>query len=441
MPSAPFAWGPHAERGGRGARGAAPLDICVGIQWGDEGKGRVVDLLARDYGVIARFGGGDNAGHSIEVGDTKLALHVVPSGVLVEGTKLLIGAGTVVSLQGLVNELDMLAALGIDVSRVFVAARAHIVFPYHATLDRLGERQRGGAAIGTTGRGIGPAYVDRAGRLGITYGDLAKPDEVLATKIRQALLTRAPWFAGADDVPREEDVVGETLALAKRVLPHVVEDVGFLHDAIACGERILAEGAQGTMLDVTFGTYPYVTSSHTVAGAACTGLGVGPTAVGRVLGVAKAYCTRVGGGPFPSELSDERGERLRAQGREFGVTTGRPRRCGWYDAVAARYAAQVNGLDALFITKLDVLSGFERIGIVTGYRRADGTPCGIDALGDADLLVDVEEHPGWGDDIRGVRRIADLPAAARAFVDRLAALTGVPVAAVSVGPERSALAV
>ena len=414
--------------------------MCVGIQWGDEGKGRVVDLLARDYDVIARFGGGDNAGHSIEVGDTKLALHVVPSGVLVERTKLLIGAGTVISLQGLVNELDMLAKLGIDVSRVFIAARAHIVFPYHATLDRLGEKQRGGAAIGTTGRGIGPAYVDRAGRLGITYGDLAKPDEVVATKIRQALLTRAPLFAGADDVPREEDIVGETLALAKRVLPHVVDDVRFLHDAIARGERILAEGAQGTMLDVTFGTYPYVTSSHTVAGAACTGLGIGPTAIGRVAGVAKAYCTRVGGGPFPSELSDERGERLRSQGREFGVTTGRPRRCGWYDAVAARYAAQVNGLDALVITKLDVLSGFERIGIVTGYRRAGGAPCGIEALGDADLQVEVEEHDGWADDIRGVRRIADLPAAARSFVDRLAALTGVPVAAVSVGPERSALA-
>ena len=418
-----------------------PVDVCVGIQWGDEGKGRVVDLLARDYGVIARFGGGDNAGHSIEVGDTKLALHVVPSGVLVAGTKLLIGAGTVVSLQGLVNELDMLTKLGVDVSRVFVAARAHIVFPYHATLDRLGEKQRGGAAIGTTGRGIGPAYVDRAGRLGITYGDLTKPDEALATKIRQALLTRAPLFAGAEDVPREEDIVGETLALAKRVVPHVVDDVRFLHDAIARGERILAEGAQGTMLDVTFGTYPYVTSSHTVAGAACTGLGIGPGTIGRVIGVAKAYCTRVGAGPFPSELGDERGERLRSQGREFGVTTGRPRRCGWYDAVAARYAAEVNGLDALVITKLDVLSGFDRIGLVTGYRRADGTQCGIEALGDADLHVEVEEHEGWADDIRGVRTIAGLPAAARAFVERLAAVTGVPVAAVSVGPERSALAI
>ncbi len=417
-----------------------PVDIAVGIQWGDEGKGRIVDLLARDYAIVARFGGGDNAGHSIEVGETKLALHIVPSGVLVERTKLLIGAGTVVSLRGLVDELDTLVKLGVDTSRVVVSARAHIVFPYHAALDRLLEKQRGGAAIGTTGRGIGPAYVDRVGRLGITFGDLAKP-EVLATKIRQALLARAPLFAGAEGVPREEDIVGETLTLAERIVPHVVDDVALLHDAIARGERILAEGAQGTMLDVTYGTYPFVTSSHTVAGGACIGLGIGPTTVGRVLGVAKAYCTRVGSGPFPSELSDERGERLRAQGREFGVTTGRPRRCGWYDAVAARYAAQLNGLDGLAITKLDVLSGFGRLGIVTGYRRADGTPCGVEGLADPGLQVEVEEHPGWDVEIRDVRRIADLPAAARAFLDRLAQVTGVPVLAVSVGPERSALAV
>jgi adenylosuccinate synthase len=428
-----IAWGPQRDV-------TRPVDIVVGIQWGDEGKGRVVDLLARDYAAIARFGGGDNAGHSIEVGETKLALHIVPSGALVEGTKLLIGAGTVVSLQGLANELDTLAGLGVDTKRIAVSARAHIVFPYHATLDRLAEKQRGGAAIGTTGRGIGPAYVDRVARLGITFGDLATP-EALATKIRHTLLARAPQFAGADDLPREEDVIRDTLALAERIRPHVVDDMTWLDGALANGGRLLAEGAQGTMLDVTFGSYPFVTSSHTVAGGACTGLGIGPTAVGGVLGVAKAYCTRVGGGPFPSELSDERGERLRAQGREFGVTTGRPRRCGWYDAVAARYAARLNGLAALFVTKLDVLSGFDRVGIVTGYRRADGTPCAVEAMGDPDLQVDVEEHPGWTDDLRGARRIADLPVPARALVARIAELTGVPVAAVSVGPERSALAI
>jgi adenylosuccinate synthase len=425
-------WGPRRDVD-------RPVDVVVGIQWGDEGKGRVVDLLAREYAGIARFGGGDNAGHSIEVGETKLALHIVPSGVLVEGTKLLIGAGTVVSMRGLSNELDELERHGVDISRIAVSARANIVFPYHAALDRLAEKQRGGAAIGTTGRGIGPAYVDRVARLGVAFGDLAKP-EALATKIRQALLARAPLFAGADDLPREEDVIGDTLALAGRIRPHVVDDVAWLDEVLANGGRLLAEGAQGTMLDVTFGTYPFVTSSQTVAGGACTGLGIGPTAIGGVLGVAKAYCTRVGGGPFPSELLDERGERLRAQGREFGVTTGRPRRCGWYDAVAARYAARLNGLDALFVTKLDVLSGFERIGVVTGYRRADGSAAGIEAVGEAGLRVDVEEHPGWSEDLREIRRIADLPRAARAFVDRLAEVTGVPVTAVSVGPERSALA-
>jgi adenylosuccinate synthase len=418
---------------------ARPIDVCVGIQWGDEGKGRVVDLLARDYGVVARFGGGDNAGHSIEVGETKLALHVVPSGVLVPGTRLLIGAGTVASLRGLVNELDALTKLGIDVSRIAIAGRAHLVLPYHATLDRASEKQRGAAAIGTTGRGIGPAYVDRVGRVGITFADLANR-EALASKIRQNLLLRAPLLAGADEVPREEDVVAETLTLAERVRPHVVDGVAWLQDAIDAGQRVLAEGAQGTMLDVTYGTYPYVTSSNTIAGAVCTGLGVGPTRVGRVLGVAKAYCTRVGAGPFPSELLDERGERLRSQGREFGVTTGRPRRCGWFDAVAARFAARLNGLDGIVITKLDVLSGFERIGIVTGYRRADGTPCGIEAIGDPQLRVETEELPGWDEDVSAVRRIADLPPAARALVERLAQLTGAPVVAVSVGPERSALA-
>jgi len=416
-----------------------PVDVAVGIQWGDEGKGRVVDLLARNYDIIARFGGGDNAGHSIEVGETKLALHVVPSGVLVENTKLFIGAGTVASLRGLAAELDMLAKLGVDIARISISDRAHIVFPYHAALDRLSEQQRGRGALGTTGRGIGPAYVDRAARLGATFGDLAKP-AVLASKVRAALLARAPLLIGAEGLPTEEDIVDETLTLAERIVPHVVPGVRWVHDALARGARILAEGAQGTMLDVTFGTYPFVTSSVTIAGGACTGLGLGPGTIGSVLGVAKAYCTRVGAGPFPSELDDERGERLRSQGREFGVTTGRPRRCGWYDAVAARYAAQLNGLDALVITKLDVLSGFERIGIVTGYRRDDGSPCGIEAIGDPGLRVEIEEHPGWSADLRPLRRIADLPAEARALVERLAELTGVPVCAVSVGPERSALA-
>jgi adenylosuccinate synthase len=393
-------------------RRSGAVDIVLGIQWGDEGKGRVVDLLARDYAIVARFGGGDNAGHSIEVGDRKLALRIVPSGALVPSAKLHIGSGTVVSLAGLTAELDALAAIGVDVSRISISDRAQVVFPYHAWLDRAAERARGGAAIGTTGRGIGPAYTDRAARLGITFGDLLRPAE-LAERVRLALL-------------------------AKRVKPHIVDGVAYINDALERGESILAEGAQGTLLDVTYGSYPFVTSSHTIAGGACTGLGIGPGAVRSVTGIVKAYCTRVGAGPFPSELSDATGERLRAAGREFGVVTGRPRRCGWFDAVAARYAIRLNGLDRLIVTKLDVLTGFDLIGVVTGYRHADGTPAGAGALGEPGLTVDIAFHEGWHEDIRGVRELKNLPSAARSYIDFMTNVCGVPVALVSVGPERSA---
>lgn len=416
------------------------VDIVLGIQWGDEGKGRIVDLLAKDYAIVARFGGGDNAGHTIEVGDRKIALRVVPSGALVDGIRLHIGAGTVVSLRGLLDELDGLAAIGVDISRITVSDRAHIVFPYHAALDRAAEMARGKAALGTTGRGIGPAYIDRVGRGGSTFGDLFKP-EVVANKIRAALIGKAPNLVGLTDVPREEDVIAETLALAKRILPHVVDGVAYIHDALERGERILAEGAQGTLLDVTYGTYPFVTSSSTIAGGACVGLGIGPREIGTVTGITKAYCTRVGSGPFPSELHGERGDNLRAAGREFGTVTGRPRRCGWFDGVAARYAVRVNGLDRLAVTKLDVLSGLEEVGIVTGYRRSDGSTADVSALGDPGIEPEVTMYPGWSEDIREVRAIKDLPAAARAYLDAVANVTGVPISLVSVGPERSAYAV
>jgi adenylosuccinate synthase len=418
---------------------ARPLDIAVGIQWGDEGKGRVVDLMAHEYAVIARFGGGDNAGHSIEVGEQKLALRIVPSGALVPQAKLFIGGGTVVSLRGLTDELAMLASVGVDISRISISDKAHIVMPYHVTLDRQSESRRGAGAIGTTGRGIGPAYTDRVGRMGITFGDLARP-ETLAQKIRSAMLAHAPLLAGASDVPREEDVIADTLRLGQPLLSHVVDGFAYIHHAIESGHRVLAEGAQGTMLDVNYGSYPYVTSSATIAGGACTGLGVGPRTVGNVVGIAKAYCTRVGAGPFPSELENETGERLRAEGREFGVVTGRPRRCGWFDAVAARYAAGLNGLSHLIITKLDVLSGFDRIGVVTGYRRADGTPCGIEAIHEPGLQTEIRYFPGWTENIRDVRQITDLPPAALAYVQEIAKLLGVQLALVSVGPERSAFA-
>jgi len=416
-----------------------PLDIVLGIQWGDEGKGRVVDLLARDYDIVARFGGGDNAGHSIEVGDTKIALRIVPSGALVPHTRLFIGGGTVVSLEALAAEFDRVASAGVDLDRIAISDRAQIVFPYHVTLDRLGEKQRGSGAIGTTGRGIGPAYVDRVARMGVTFGDLARP-EAVAQKIRAALLARAPVLAAADEVPREEEIIARTLELAGRIRPHVVDGVAYLHDAMRAGKRILAEGAQGTMLDVTYGSYPYVTSSATIAGGACTGLGVGPRAVGNVIGIAKAYCTRVGAGPFPSELHDEIGARIQELGHEFGVNTGRARRCGWFDAVATRYAAELNGLSHLILTKLDILTGFERVGVVTAYRRPDGSLAGMEAFGEAGITPEVTWYPGWSESIREVREISELPGNARHYIEEISRLVGVPLGLLSVGPERSAFA-
>jgi len=263
---------------------------------------------------------------------------------------------------------------------------------------------------------------------------------LLAEKIRLSMLAKAPLLAGISDAPREADVLAETLEAAERLLPHVVDGVAYINEALERGDNILAEGAQGTLLDVTYGSYPYVTSSATIAGGACTGLGVGPGAVRSVTGIVKAYCTRVGSGPFPSELADDEAARLREAGREFGVVTGRPRRCGWFDAVTARYAARVNGLDRLIVTKLDVLSGFDRVGIVTGYRHSDGSPAGVEAMGEPGLKPEIEYHPGWSENIREVRHVKNLPRDARAYLDRLANVTGVPVALVSVGPERTAFA-
>lgn len=386
-------------------------DVIVGLQWGDEGKGRIVDLYAADYDVVARFAGGDNAGHSIVVGDRELALRIVPSGVMRPHVELFVGGGTVVNLQTLIGELDALAAIGIDTSRVKVSDRAHVVFPYHVSRDAASERERANA-IGTTGRGIGPAYVDRVARTGIRFADLLR---------------------GVTDADRE------TGAAAERLTPHVVDGVAYMQERLAGGKRVLLEGAQGSLLDVGYGTYPFVTSSHTIAGGACAGLGIGPSAIGRVIGVLKAYCTRVGAGPMPSELRDERGQRLREQGGEFGTVTGRPRRCGWLDAVAAKYAVALNGLTSAVITKLDVLTGFDRIGIVTGYRIA-GRSVGFVAAGLDEVEPIVEELAGWSEPIGECRRVADLPTAAGEYVDRVRELLGVPIELVSVGRERTQLA-
>ncbi|MGA8576432.1 MAG: adenylosuccinate synthetase [Candidatus Cybelea sp.] len=385
-------------------------DVIVGLQWGDEGKGRIVDLYAAQYDVVARFGGGDNAGHSIVVGERELALRIVPSGVMHPHAELFVGGGTVVNLQTLLEELDALAALGIDIDRVKISDRAHVVFSHHMERDKASENARA-SAIGTTGRGIGPAYVDRVERTGVRFADLLQN-------------------GAADD---------ETTEAMRRLGPHVVDGVAYIHERLAHGKRVLLEGAQGSLLDVGYGTYPYVTSSHTIAGGACTGLGIGPHAIGRVTGVLKAYCTRVGAGPFPSELHDERGERLRRQGGEFGTVTGRPRRCGWLDAVAGRYAVALNGLTSLVITKLDVLTGFNRVAIVTGYRL-HGKSASFAQAGASSLELEIEELPGWSEPIEDCRSIEALPETARGYVARIRELFGVPVELVSVGRERSQLA-
>jgi adenylosuccinate synthase len=413
-------------------------DIILGIQWGDEGKGRVVDRYAGDYDIVARFGGGDNAGHTLVVGERKLALRVVPSGVLQERPELFIGGGTVVSLAGLVAELDMLAAIGIDIARIKVSDRAHVVFPYHAALDRAAEKARGDSAIGTTGRGIGPAYTDKVARSGILFGELRDRARIERT-VGDAARARVAQFPDAG-LPAPVTVVAETLELLPRVLPHIVDGVSYIHDALEAGRKVLVEGAQGTLLDIGYGTYPYVTSSHTIAGGACTGLGIGPTAIGHVIGVVKAYCTRVGAGPFPSELSDAMGERLREKGGEFGVVTGRPRRCGWFDAVAARYAVRLNGLTSAVVTKLDVLTGLDRVAIVTGYRIGS-EPATFSSAGDPRLQLDLAWYEGWTEDVSAIRSIGDLPVAAQRYVEALERSLGVPIDAVSLGPERSALAV
>ena len=420
--------------------GVARSVVILGTQWGDEGKGKIVDLLTERADVVVRFQGGHNAGHTLVIDGDKTVLHLIPSGILHPGVECLIGNGVVLSPAALIEELDTLAARGVDArSRLRISAACPVILPYHTALDAARERARGSAAIGTTGRGIGPAYEDKVARRGLRVEDLLQPAG-LADKLREVLdyhnfnLTR---FFGAEPVDFEATLAACHAYAA--VLEPLVSDIpARLFEARRNGAKILFEGAQGTLLDIDHGTYPFVTSSNTVAGSACAGSGVGPLEIDHVLGITKAYATRVGAGPFPTELFDAVGERLAKRGHEFGATTGRPRRCGWFDAVALRRAVQLNGLSGLGITKLDVLDGLETVKMCTGYRYGarvlELAPGGADTLAACEPIY--RELPGWSESTLGVTTAAALPHQARAFLDAIAEVTEVPVDLVSTGADR-----
>ena len=415
--------------------------VAVGAQWGDEGKGKIVDWLAQHADLVARFQGGNNAGHTLVVDGETTVLHVVPSGILHPGKANLIGPGVVVDPEVLLHEIDKLSERGIlkDPSRLRVSGRAHVILPWHTALDKAREEAAQDKAIGTTGRGIGPAYEDKVSRRGIRVADLIRPDS-LAEKLEH--IAKEKNFELTQYYHWKPIDVGELYTKAvewgRRLEPYVDHTGRLLDRALRDGKSILFEGAQGTFLDIDHGTYPFVTSSNCVAGGVCTGSGVGPTKIKRVLGITKAYTTRVGGGPFPTEELGAIGERIRKAGSEFGATTGRPRRCGWLDAVMLREAVCVNGITDLAINKLDILSGFDEIPIATGYK-IDGKltkefPMTLDELIEAEPVF--ESFPGWTEDITGAREMTDLPDNARRYVETIEQMVDVPAAFVSVGPGR-----
>ena len=408
----------------------------LGAQWGDEGKGKIVDLVSPRFSIVARYQGGHNAGHTVYVRGKKFILRLIPSGILHPAVTCVIGNGVVVDPKALLTEVDELVAAGIDVgNRIVVSDKAHLILPYHRDLDLLSEARRGERKIGTTSRGIGPAYEDKIARRGIRVGDLADPagleHNVRANvEARNRLVQDTTMDAG--------EVLAELAKHAARLRPWVRDVSLMLADAMKKGQSILFEGAQGTLLDIDHGTYPYVTSSNASIGGVCTGLGVPPKSIGAVLGVVKAYTTRVGEGPFPTELTGDMGNILRDSGNEYGSVTGRPRRCGWYDAVAARYGVRLNGLDALALTKLDVLDGVQTLEICTAYKCGSRTltefPSDLSQLAGSTPVY--ESMPGWTTPTKGVRRYEDLPGAARNYIARLEEVSGVRVAIVSTGSER-----
>jgi len=413
----------------------------IGLQWGDEGKGKVIDCLAADADLIVRFAGGNNAGHTVYVEGEKFVLHLIPGGILHAGKRNLIGRGVVLNLEALLEEIDGLVARGVPVEeRLLLDGRAHLIFPYHTHMDGLTETWRGAGRIGTTGRGIGPAYADKVARTGIRLADVLD-EKLFQARLRAALAEKAAVMEKVyGEVPEDDtDLFERTRQQVARLRPLIVDGGAHVRAAADRGERILFEGAQGAMLDLDGGTYPYVTSSWTGIAGIAGGTGFPANRIDRSLAVTKAYCTRVGEGPFPSELEDATGQKLRDQGNEYGATTGRPRRCGWFDAVQARYACASNGLDGVFLTNLDVLSGFETIGVGVGYRLPDGREV-RDFPGELSSLDGVKpmfrEMPGWSEDITAATSLADLPPHCRDYVAFLEEQMGVPIVSISVGPGR-----
>jgi adenylosuccinate synthase len=416
--------------------------VLVGAQWGDEGKGKITDLLADDMDYVVRFQGGNNAGHTIIHGGRTLKLHLIPSGIMYPHITPVIANGVVIDPKVLLQEMDELEADGLTTHRLLISCNAHLIMPYHRDLDGASERRLGGNEIGTTRRGIGPAYMDKASRLGIRVQDLTDV-HILRKKLEAALLEKNDLLSKLYDLPTYtvEEIVDEYMEYAERIKPHIADTQSILNTALRSDQWVFFEGAQGTLLDLDHGTYPFVTSSSPTAGGACTGTGVGPKAIDRVLGIAKAYITRVGSGPFPTELPSTPGsigEHLTQKGGEFGTTTGRQRRCGWYDGVIIRYAVQVNGLTDLVITKLDVLSELDTIKVCVAYeyegRRYNELPCHQTVFHHARPIY--EELPGWKTDISHCRTFEELPREAREYIDFVEDLAEVPVSIIAVGPSR-----
>lgn len=413
--------------------------VLLGAQWGDEGKGKATDLLGGSVDYVVRYQGGNNAGHTVVVGDQRYALHLLPSGILSSGCIPVIGNGVVVDLAVLTSELRGLGERGVDTSKLLISGNAHLVAPYNVVVDKMTERFLGIRKIGTTGRGIGPTYADKINRVGIRVQDLSD-ESILTQKVEAALDVKNQLLTKIYNrsAITAAQVVEEMLKYADQIKPYVADTTLILNSAIDEGKSVLLEGGQGTLLDIDHGTYPFVTSSNSTAGGACTGAGLGPTKISRVIGILKAYTTRVGAGPFPTELLDDDGEALRRIGGEHGVTTGRERRCGWFDAVIARYATRVNGLTDLFLTKLDVLTGWEQIPVCVAYeidgKRVTELPYSQSDFHHAKPVY--EMLPGWSESISKAKTLADLPKNAQAYVNALEELSGAPISAIGVGPGR-----